>query len=505
MTAMPLQNLRRYVPLVVWVVVIGTLLVTVGKIAGYGFLPPDDALRHAAKAVSGKPWSEILVMRPGFEMDPYPGWHTILGAIHLSLGFNAETLVMFSFATLMLLYNVASFAWFRWPEVWLATLLVVAVFWPPFVPRMFAGRPFIFTMAATSTLLLMWARLDRKPPGHRELLVTVLLIAAVSWIHGSFYQLILPALGLLLAGRWSQAAWFALVWAAGSILGAAFTGHPWMFLGQGLRYVHGILGNSVLSRQLVTEYLPSDGNVAMVLAVMVMILWRSRSPDWKARDLMDPIFMLGVLGWLLGLKVIRFWADWGCPAMLLWLALELQKEFQRHVRHDSPTRLMLTLGLALGLFLGLVSDRNDRWTSNLSKQYLTQDNPELAGWLPGKDGIIYSADMTVFYDTFFKNPTASWRYVLGYEPALMQPDDLAVVHKVQWNYGDVRAYEPWLKKMRLQDRLVISVSWLTTPGAPDIRELEWKFVLNSFWIGRLPQTEPPADGNAPLIHPAKYQ
>jgi hypothetical protein len=35
------------------------------RILGRGFLPPDDALRHAAKAVSGREWSEILVLRPG--------------------------------------------------------------------------------------------------------------------------------------------------------------------------------------------------------------------------------------------------------------------------------------------------------------------------------------------------------------------------------------------------------------------------------------------------------
>jgi len=39
---------------------------------------------------------------------------------------------------------------------------------------------------------------------------------------------------------------------------------------------------------------------------------------------------------------------------------------------------------------------------NLTQQYLTQDNPDLNGWLPEKGGILYSSDMTVFYQTFFK-------------------------------------------------------------------------------------------------------
>jgi hypothetical protein len=229
----------------------------------------------------------------------------------------------------------------------------------------------------------------------------------------------------------------------------------------------------------------------VVLAVAVTILWRSRSPDWSSRDLVNPIFMMGVLGWVLGLKVIRFWTDWGMPAILLWLALEFQTELEKCVGYKSVKRLFLAAGIGLAFYLAVVADRGSRWTWNLNKQYLTQDKPELAGWLPGKDGIVYSADMTVFYDTFFKNPTAPWRYVLGYEPALMEADDLQVYHKVQWNYGDVRAYEPWVKKMRAQDRLIIPRSWLIAPGVPNIPELQWNFVLDSYWIGRPPQK---ADG-----------
>ena len=51
------EPLRRYVPLAVWVIVILTLLLIPLKIIGYGYIPPDDALRHAGKAVSGKSWS----------------------------------------------------------------------------------------------------------------------------------------------------------------------------------------------------------------------------------------------------------------------------------------------------------------------------------------------------------------------------------------------------------------------------------------------------------------
>ena len=68
------QRLGRYVPPAVWLVTVVVLILVPLKIIGYGFLPPDDALRHAAKAVSGKAWQDILVMRSDFAIDPSPGW-----------------------------------------------------------------------------------------------------------------------------------------------------------------------------------------------------------------------------------------------------------------------------------------------------------------------------------------------------------------------------------------------------------------------------------------------
>ena len=81
--ASPLDALRRYVPLAVWAIVILVILAIPLKIIGYGFLPGDDALRHAAKAVSGKPWPEILVMGPAFQVDHNFGWHFLLRQVYL--------------------------------------------------------------------------------------------------------------------------------------------------------------------------------------------------------------------------------------------------------------------------------------------------------------------------------------------------------------------------------------------------------------------------------------
>src|SRR6266700_2068273 len=112
-------SLQRYVPLAAWAITILALLSIPGKIISYGYIPQDDALRHAAKAVSGKPWPEILVMRSDFGIDPHPGWHAILGWIHHWQGCSAETLVVISVVGLMLLTSAAVLPWLRRPESWL--------------------------------------------------------------------------------------------------------------------------------------------------------------------------------------------------------------------------------------------------------------------------------------------------------------------------------------------------------------------------------------------------
>jgi hypothetical protein len=213
------------------------------------------------------------------------------------------------------------------------------------------------------------------------------------------------------------------------------------------------------------------------------MLWRSRSSDWSAKELINPIFVTAVLGWILGLKVVRFWYDWGLPAILLWLALELQKKFAESLPPDSLKRPVITAALAASLLFAAAGDNHNRWTWNLTRPYLVASDPTLAEWMPGEGGILYAADMFLFYDTFFKNPTAPWRYVLGFEPALMKPEDLDVMHKVQWNLGDVSGYKPWVDKMTPKDRLIIRASWTET-APPRLPELEWRLVYNKIWIGR---------------------
>jgi hypothetical protein len=106
--------------------------------------------------------------------------------------------------------------------------------------------------------------------------------------------------------------------------------------------------------------------------------------------------------------------------------------------------------------------------------------------MPERGGILYSPDMSVFFQTFYKNPQGDWRYVPGFEPTWMPRDDFNVYHKILWNYGAIKAYAPWVKKIRPADRLVIRGDSGSNPGIP---QLEWNYGVSGIWIGRLPRQD----------------
>jgi hypothetical protein len=286
-------------------------------------------------------------------------------------------------------------------------------------------------------------------------------------------------------------------WLAGAFLGASLTGHPLASLYQALVMAYRAFGMHITQRTLVGEFQPSSGDVLGLVIFGGLLILRQLA-GLKARPLTsNPAFWLLCLAWVLGFKATRFMEDWGWPALMVLIACDLQLLLQARFAVDSFKRLALTGGLAVVVYLAITNDGGSRWTSNLAQQYLTQDNPDLNGWMPEKGGILYSSDMTIFYQTFFKNPNADWRYILGFEPALMPDEDFQVFHKIMWNYGDAKAYEPWVEKMRPQDRLVIRGGRGSLPSSS---QLEWEYGVSGIWIGRLPRI--PQSGTPPPTIPA---
>ncbi len=398
-----LEPLRRYVPLAVWVIVLFTLLLIPLQVLKYGYLPPDDALRTAAKAVSGKTWPEILVLDPVYKIDHEFGWSLLLAKIHETTGWNAETIVIFSVVSLFILVGLVALPWLRYPEAWLATLALGTV--TALVTfRFLLGRPYLITIAALLSLLFLWRRFGSEKPRLWMVALMTGLVAASVYFHGTWYLWVLPIAAFFFAGQIRWGFTVGVCWVAGVFLGSLLTGHPIEYPMQAVQIVQLATGKHLTQRTLAAEMQPESGDLNALFILAGLLLLRRLAALNTTPMFRDPVFWLVCLSWTASFRVGRFWTDWGWPALLVMAVCDLQLLFSSRVVADSFRRLAIACGLALITFLAVTSDAGSRWTSNLTQQYLTTDNPDLEGWLPEKGGILYSTDMTIFYQTFYKNP-----------------------------------------------------------------------------------------------------
>ena len=495
-----LEPFRRYVPLAAWVIVILLLLVIPLKVISYGYLPGDDALRHAAKAVSGKPWQDILVLGPSFHFDPNWGWHWFLRRFHLWENWDAGALVVFSVVMLFLIGNGAAVACLKRPEAWLAAFIIVSQMQvSDLTQRFLLGRPFVLTVAATMVILLVWQRHGSAPPKWRTIVWMTSLIAVAVFLHGVWYLWALPIAAFFLAQQFRWCFLLAASWILGTLLGSALTGHPVESILQAVQVALRAIRMHQTQLTLVSELRPSGGDIFSLLLLGGLIVLRQQAKLDAPPLIRHPAFWLAALGWVLGCETNRFWEDWGLPALAVLFAGDLQLFFESRFAVDSFQRLALVCGLALTMYASTTNDFNSRWTNHLAWRYIEPDpkNPGFDAWLPEKGGILYSADMTIFYQTFFKNPNADWRYILGFESTFMPDEDFEVYHNILWNFGDAKAYKPWVDKMRPEDRLVIRGG---SANVPPIPQLEWNHDIGDIWIGRLPRPVQP--GATPPTVPA---
>jgi hypothetical protein len=481
-----LNPLKRYVPLAVWAIVILVILAMPLKIIEYGYLPGDDALRHAAKAVSGKSWSEILVLNPVYVIDHEFGWNLLLEKIHIWTNWDAEKLVLFSVVSLFVLVGWSALPWLKRPEAWLATLMLATLV-AAVCGRMTLGRPYLVTFAVLLTILFLWQKFGSSPPKKWMLLLATALFALGTFVHGVWYLWVLLLGAFFLAGEFRWTISLGFCWAVGVFIGSALTGHPFEYPIQAFKLALLAVGAHATTRTMATELQPFDGNILAVAILGGLLVLRQLAKLNSIPLARNPAFWLTCICWVLGFKVSRFWDDWGWPALMVLMTWDLQSFLQLRFTENSFKRLGLTLGLATATFLCVTNDANSRWSQTLSDRYILADNPDLNGWMPDHGGIFYTADMTLFYQTFFKNPTGDWRYMLGFEPTWMPREDFEVYHSVLWNLGDVKSYAPWIKKMQPADRLVIRGGSGASPGIP---QLEWKYSGQGIWIGRTPRIPP---------------
>ena len=496
-SSLPLDPLKRYVPLIVWGAVIFVIIAIPFKIISYGYLPHDDALRHAAKAVSGKSWSQILVLSDVYKIDHEFGWNLLLEKIHHWTNWNAESLVVFSVVAMFLLAGLSALPWLGRPEAWLAVLMLATLV-GAVCGRMALGRPYLVTISVLLTLLFLWQKHGAAPPKPWMLALATALFALGTFVHGVWYLWVLLLGAFVFAGeiRWGVSLGFC--WVVGVFIGSAFTGHPLDYPIQAFKLALLAVGAHATTRTMALELQPFDGNILAVAIVGGLLILRQLAKLNVIPLTKNPAFWLACFGWVLAFKVSRFWDDWGWPALMVLMTWDLQALLQTRFAPDSFKRLGLTLGLAAATFLCITNDAHSRWSLTLSDRYIVASNPEIKGWMPDPGGIFYTADMTLFYQTFFKNPTGDWRYMLGFEPTWMPKEDFEIYHSILWNGGEYKAYQPWVKKMQPADRLVIRGG---SGEIPDIPELEWKYSGQGIWIGRTPRV--PDRGTPPPTVPAK--
>jgi hypothetical protein len=478
------------------------------KIISYGYLAAGDARRHVAKAFTDKPYTEIIVMRPEYKMDHSPGWEWLLTSLHRTLGWGADELMSFSVISMLLCVFLATLPWLRRPEAWLAALLAQLVAIPELMTRLVQARPYLLTEGILIALLLAWSREENEGPPRLKLALTSLGIALSVWVHGAWYLWALPPLAFLLAGRWRTSLWLGCCIGLGTIAGALLTGHPIEFLKQAVLIAASISREHVPQWLLVGEFRPSYGELTTAVLVGLVFLWRRQQTSSVARNseqkpavkggraaslpiegsgansaegLTGPVFWLMVICWILGFKADRFWGDWGIPAVLVWLARQFQDGMTEAWSLSAPKRLVACGLLAVPLFLHTTNDLDRRYTGSLSESFLDGGEPSLQGWLPEPNGIFYTAHMDFFYNTFYKNPQAPWRYILGMEPALMPESDLRIFRNIQLSQYSFKTYEPWVQKMSAADRLAIRCA-----GQPPLPQLEWTNAVGDIWIGRPP-------------------
>lgn len=474
------ENLGRYVPLFCWAILIATVLFITLKIVGYGFIAPGDARRHAAKGITDKPYTEIVVMRPEYTMDHSPGWEKLLNVLHKSMGWSEDALMSFAVVFLLLCIFLAPVRWLRRPEAWLCAVLAEMVALPELMTRFAQTRPLLITEAVLIGILFAWRNPEPKRLPWPRLIITTIGIALSVWMHGAWYLWVLPLLAFCLAQQWLAAVRLAICCAAGALIGASLTGKPFVFLEQAVVILQTIAKENPPQWLLVGEFQPSRGEFETLVLLIIVGATRWLVTRKPLAFVKDPVFWMMALGWVLGFKADRFWSDWGMAGVLVWLTLQFEDLLENLLPTESVKRVALSVFVAVPLFLTTTNDLDRRFTHAFSEAFLDGNDPNLKPWLPEGKGIFYCADMRFFYNTFYKNPNAEWRYILGFEPALMRPDDLATYRRIQVNRGVAQAYEPWVEKMHPEDRLVVESS-----SRPVMPNLEWYNAGDQLWIGRL--------------------
>jgi hypothetical protein len=341
-------------------------------------------------------------------------------------------------------------------------------------------------------MYLNWRRFTAPATPYRWMAALTAVMAGLSWLLPTSAPLFAILLaGFALARQWRALVRLTICIAAGSIIGYCMTGYP-------LKLAHDVafmLFNApdlkLQARIIVGETQPKGGEMLLLFCLTVPLILRAVRKRWDRRVVDNPLFINAVANIVFGHIAGRFWLDWGMTAALMWLVTEIDAFLEEGSAYDSAKRFMVSAAAAVCFFIVLTSDVGCRWTYMLPRYTVNYAKaaPEERPWFPDSGGIMYNSTMTAFYQLFFENPQAPWRYVLGFEAVLMPPDELKIYRDIQRDENGKEVYVPWIDKMRQADRMVVYI-----PGRwmPAIDRLEWHYMGRDTWFGRLPRAAPPS-------------
>jgi len=455
------------------ILVVSVALLAAGmRIVDYGFIPPDDALRHAASVVADRPYTEVLLYDDGVgAVDTTPGWHAVLGALHRFVGFDRFALVSFGVFSLFAVFTITPLFLLRRPEAWGAALLLAIVANPGLPIRLALGRPFLLSSAAVVVFVIAWERLVEDPRSRSGLVLCFGTAAITTWLHSTWFLLYAVPLAALLTGRRRATASLFGAVTAGILAGALLTLQPLTHLSYNVVHVVQTIG-AVPSQLRVSELQPFTGASNYVAVAALALLLVAALPELRTLSLRHAGVATVATGWVLGFSASRFWTDIGLPALIAMVALILDRVLSTRLAVRSGGRALVVLGLAAALFWSISANHGRRWESSplppLASIAAAPGGEE--AWLPGEGGIVYTPDQRVFYAMYLLWPDGGWNYALGLERAVMRRADLEVLLAFL-ETGAWAALQPWVDRMRPEDRMILNLGGRAPPDFDGVEAL----------------------------------
>ena len=451
------------------------------KILSFGYRPTDDTNRHIAFSQTNQTWSDVLVIEPSLSADHNAGWHFTLRTLHKYLGLNKEKLLTIIVVGMFLAFNLTGSLLSSNIASWSIVLLIMFVFDRGIFFRVLSGRPFIISSITALVLYKLWfIESFQQIKTSNKYLITLIFIALAVWLHGTWYTFLILPIALLLSGKLKKSIELCLIILISTVIGSYLTGNFSQFLYFHYANTINIFSEKVYNWQLVSEFAEGNVQIFEIIPTAFIIILLIYSKKITLNELSkDPLFIMVLLCWMLSIKVTRIWFDWGLIALMFWLSYkitDLIKEMQSIKKPVFRWTLFLFIIVSLIVFLA-----NSEWDNHQKRKSFSVDfsNPKFAEYKPLEGGIIYNDAMEHFYYNYFSDHEGKYKYVLGFEPAIMLPENRKIYREISYSGFHYTSYKPWIDKLTLKDRIFTS---------SDIRlnypELDWIMAGQKLFIGK---------------------